>query len=232
MRKNFIPLYCIALLICSSLYAYDAAFLFAMKEDLNDFSSIQPVASQAIRVGRQEFFPFMNSAGRFIAGTTRGGLLETMEPTVLAYGRLNAKRIVSFGLAGALNDRYRQGDVVIVRTVARHDRGTWTSDEAFLPKSTDAAVLSRDTFVDTLAETFAGKCREAGLAVYEGGRLVSGDAFIAADRYRSVLSGTFAADLVDMNSAAMLMASNIVMIRSRTVYRKSHSIMNVTLQIH
>jgi len=207
MKAKFRVILCIALLKAFNLWAYDAAIFFALNEDLSDFSSSQPLASQPIQVGNQKFYPFMNASGRFIAATTKAGLLETMEPVSLGCGRLNAKRMVSFGLAGAISDQYSVGDVVIVRSVGRHDRGGWLSGGGFKPKSTDLSDVSRDAFTDRVAARFIELCREKGLSVMDGGRLVSGDAFISSDDYRSKLAADFNADLVDMNSAAFTAVS-------------------------
>ncbi|HMP90469.1 MAG TPA: 5'-methylthioadenosine/S-adenosylhomocysteine nucleosidase [Kiritimatiellia bacterium] len=187
--------------------AYDAVFFFALQPDLVDFHSVQPGSSQSVRVGRHAFIPFTSTAGRFISANTRAGLLETMEPVALSFGRMNAKRYISFGLTGVLTDKYLPGDIVIVRHVARHDRGAWREPNEFHPRSTDATVVESDSFLDTLAEKFMAQCQTAGLTVHDQGRLVSGDAFITSNERRTFLAQTFDVDLVDMNSAAFMEAA-------------------------
>ena len=206
MRAIFFIAWLMASINAFTAFGYDAAVLFALKEDQVDFAAVQPMSAQPLSVGSQQFFPFMTGGGRFIAGATRAGLVETMDTVVSACARLNAKRLISFGLAGVLTDRYEAGDVVIVRYAGRHDRGNWSGSGEFQPRNTALAEVPADDLLNRVAEAFVAKCREKGLRVHDGGRLVSGDAFITSDMYRAKLARDFEADLVDMNTGAFAVA--------------------------
>lgn len=190
------------LMVASRLPAYDAGVLFSLADDFADFSASQPVTSQPIEVGAQAFFPFENRGGRFVATTTTEDLLGTARATQTACSALEAPRLVSFGHAGALTDRYAVGDVVMVRAVGRHDRGSLSDHNGFQPADTSTEEVDVDAVLQHVARDFADRCRAAGLKVHQDGRMVSGDLFIASDDYRDRLAAQFSADLVDQGGAS------------------------------
>lgn len=182
--------------------AYDGAVLFCRADDFADFCISQPVTSQPIEVGAQAFFPFVNQGGEFVAAATTEDLLGTARAAQTACGSLEAPRLVSFGHAGALTDRYAVGDVVVVKSVGRHDRGTLSDHAGFQPADTAAEEVDVDAVLQQVARAFAERCRAAGLKVHQDGRMVSGDLFIASDDYRDRLAAQFSADLVDQGGAS------------------------------
>lgn len=82
MSDKFLAAWLIASINAFTVFGYDAAVLFALKEDLADFAAVQPISAQPLSVGSQQFYPFMTGGGRFIAGTTRSGLVETMDTEI------------------------------------------------------------------------------------------------------------------------------------------------------
>lgn len=194
-------------MVVFEVQAYDAAVLFALREDRDYLVQQAGVGPQTFHSGRVAIFPLTTSGGRFCIGSTRAGLLETMHAADVCFAKFNARRLISFGLAGALSDAHHPGDIVIVRHVGRHDQGIRNKEGGFQPSSTELKDVETDDFLNGLLANFIKFSREADLTIQEDGVLVSGDAFVESDLYRRQLALSFKANLVDMNSAALLEAS-------------------------
>ncbi|MBU0677778.1 MAG: 5'-methylthioadenosine/S-adenosylhomocysteine nucleosidase [Verrucomicrobia bacterium] len=196
-----IALLCLAPMVCSA-GGYDAAILVAFDDDVEDLKArFQPVG-HPVRYAGREFHTVAAYGHKFLLAVTGAGLEQSAVTCDAALMKFGAERVISFGVAGALTDDISQGDLFIVNAAAQHDRGSYTT-AGYTPRSGASFGLHKDEFLDA----FEGHV--ASLAVRENlqpnrATLVSGNCFIADSTKRRQLADSFAADLVDMNTAGLL----------------------------
>ena len=157
-----------------------------------------------IEAGR-EFVRYEMGGHHFIVTISRAGLSETAITTTLLLSRYKPDLIVSLGVAGGLNDLYKQGDVFIADGVNAHDRGSYKEVEGYLPYRVDYEVSKKVPLFESFKSILKEQFTAASIPIHFG-KLISGNSFIAHDTKRAQLARRFQADAVDMNAAGLMLA--------------------------
>ncbi len=181
---------------------FDAALLVAFEEDIKDLSGTLNEVGSPIEYARRSFHRLMAFPHKFIAVVARAGLQESCLTANAALMKFKADRIISIGVAGSLSEKYKQGDIVVIRSVGQHDRGTYSGLCNFAVKNDQLTPLLWDPWLETFNGRLKTLAEEQGMTIHED-VLISGNSFISSEEKRQQLAARFKADLVDMNSAGI-----------------------------
>jgi adenosylhomocysteine nucleosidase len=152
------------------------------------------------------------------------GMTNAAMTTQLLIDKYNPEDIIFTGICGGIDSSNHIGDIVIPESWATHDYGYY-GKEGFLPDSVyvvlpgnerEAGVLYFE--VDkNLSEKAKSAARSLKLKpvqeripqVKTGGKGVSGNSFIDQKEKRDYLKDKFDAEIVDMESAAVVQVANV-----------------------
>jgi len=152
------------------------------------------------------------------------GMTNAAMTTQLLIDKYNPREIIFTGICGGIDSSNHIGDIVIPDGWATHDYGYYGKD-GFLPDSIYVVLPGKDKETGILFfevdKALVEKARSAvrGLKlkpvrervpqVKTGGKGVSGNSFIDQKEKREFLKEKFDAQIVDMESAAVVQVSNI-----------------------
>jgi adenosylhomocysteine nucleosidase len=152
------------------------------------------------------------------------GMTNAAMTTQLLIDKYNPKEIIFTGICGGIDSSNHIGDIVIPDSWATHDYGYY-GKEGFLPDSIYVVLPGKDKEVAILFfevdKTLLEKAKSAqqGLKlkpvrdripqVKIGGKGASGNSFIDQKEKREYLKNKFDAQIVDMESAAVVQVANI-----------------------
>ncbi|MGD9873837.1 MAG: hypothetical protein AB7T27_06160 [Kiritimatiellia bacterium] len=182
---------------------FDAALLVAFDEDVKELSGLLNEVGTPMVFSQRTFHRLMAYPQKFLAVVSRAGLQESCSTADAALMKFKADRIISIGVAGSLSEKYKQGDIIVVRRVGRHDRGTYSGLCNFTAKDDQLTPLQWDSWLDNFHKRLKILAEERGITIHED-VLISGNSFISSEEKRQQLATRFKADLVDMNSAGIL----------------------------
>ncbi len=186
---------------------------------------------------RMELADSLNLNGRiFWEGKLRGkdvvvvesgvGMTNAAMVTQLLIDQYSPERIIFTGICGAIDSANQIGDVVIPEKWVTHDYGMYDK-EGFSPESIRVAISGEsekryvmffpvDRNLLKIARTSAEKVREEFKSIGErtpqvrvGGIGTSGNSFIDQKEKREWLKGKLDAQIVDMESAAVVQVANV-----------------------
>ena len=175
--------------------------LVAFEEDIEYLKSKVSFSGVPIHVGDRKYYRFNIKGKSAVVAVSKAGLQRTALTTDIALLKMKAKRVISFGVAGAVSDKCQQGDIVKVVKVVCHDRGSYLENDNFEPTKR-WLEHSEDDFLRNCQRGFEEKQLARNRTIKQGA-LAAGNSFIANSVRRNWLSETFNVDLVDMNSAAI-----------------------------
>jgi adenosylhomocysteine nucleosidase len=152
------------------------------------------------------------------------GMTNAAMTAQLLIDKYNPKEIIFTGICGGIDSSNHIGDIVIPESWATHDYGYY-GKEGFLPDSIYVVLPNKDNEVGVLFfeanKTLLEKAKSAisGLKlkpvrdhipqVKAGGKGVSGNSFIDQKEKREFLKQEFDAQIVDMESAAVVQVANV-----------------------
>jgi len=152
------------------------------------------------------------------------GMTNAAMTTQLLIDKYNPKEIIFTGICGGIDSSNHIGDIVIPEMWATHDYGYY-GKEGFLPDSIYVVLPGKTKEVGVLFfevdESLLEKAKSAGEGlklkpvgdrvpqVKTGGKGVSGNSFIDQKEKREYLKEKFNAQIVDMESAAVVQVANI-----------------------
>jgi adenosylhomocysteine nucleosidase len=152
------------------------------------------------------------------------GMTNAAMTTQLLIDKYNPKEIIFTGICGGIDSSNHIGDIVIPESWATHDYGYYGKD-GFLPDSIYVVLTGNDTEVGVLFfkvdQTLLEKANSATSSlrlkqvrdriphVKVGGKGTSGNSFIDQKEKREFLKQKFDAQIVDMESAAVVQVSNV-----------------------
>lgn len=152
------------------------------------------------------------------------GMTNAAMTTQLLIDKYNPEEIVFTGICGGIDSTNQIGDIVIPERWATHDYGYY-GKEGFLPDSIYVVLPGQEKESGVLFfevdEPLLERAKEAGQAlklrpvrerapqVKTGGNGVSGNSFIDQKGKREWLKEKFEAEIVDMESAAVVQVANV-----------------------
>ena len=152
------------------------------------------------------------------------GMTNAAMTTQLLIDKYNPKEIIFTGICGGIDSSNQIGDIVIPESWATHDYGYYGKD-GFLPDSIYVVLPRKDKEVGVLFfevdKSLLEKAHSASLGlklklvrdripqVKVGGKGTSGNSFIDQKEKREYLKQEFDAQIVDMESAAVVQVANV-----------------------
>lgn len=152
------------------------------------------------------------------------GMTNAAMTTQLLIDKYNPKEIIFTGICGGIDSANHIGDIVIPESWVTHDYGYYGKD-GFLPDSIYVVLPDKDKEVGVLFfkadKTLLEKAKSATLSlklklvrdripqVKVGGKGTSGNSFIDQKEKREFLKQEFDAQIVDMESAAVVQVANV-----------------------
>lgn len=181
----------------------DCAFLVPFQDDIAHLKKASPPLGQALETGSREFHRFRMGSCTALAVVPKAGLQESTVATDIAILKLGARRVISLGMAGSLDDAHKPGDIVFVRSVACHERGSHGEEGRFVPAPGAAEKPQGDPFLDRFQACMTALAESNGVRVSQA-VLASGNSFIANELKRREIAVQCGAELVDMNAAGII----------------------------
>eukprot|EP01068_Selenidium_serpulae_P004356 Selendium_serpulae@DN3526_c0_g1_i1.p2 len=181
-------------------------------------------------MGRLFFSGTLHGTSVVLVRSGIGKANAAIAATILV-AKFNVSGIIVTGVAGGLHDELKNGDVIISNTSCEHDFGIKTAEGfamglPFYPGYAYAPLVSPPDLYDvarrvipTLAlESFHFGGKETTPTVRTG-VIASGDIFVACSETRDRIRKSTGADVVEMEGAAVLKATNpsktpVVMVRT------------------
>jgi len=121
--------------------------------------------------------------------------------------------VISVGSAGALHAGYRVGDVLIADAVLQHDFAAAEGDGfrlfgygADIPSNGDPLLVADPELVTAAFDAATPTTTHLGINLRRG-RIATGDWFVADQKVRDAIAARSAADLVEMEGAAIAYAA-------------------------
>ena len=204
MMNKILPVFIAFTLITSVNAAQRPEFLLlvAFEKDVQFMKTKTSFLGAPIKIGDRSYHR-VNFEDKFgLVAVSKAGLQQTALTVDIALLKMKAKRLISFGVAGAISDEFSQGDVVIVNKVACHDRGSFSGSSAFKPAPLEWHTPLLDPFLREIHSLLSNKCARLERNLKQG-EILAGNTFIASTQKREWLHETFHGGLVDMNSAAI-----------------------------
>ncbi|MCJ7497241.1 MAG: 5'-methylthioadenosine/S-adenosylhomocysteine nucleosidase [candidate division Zixibacteria bacterium] len=152
------------------------------------------------------------------------GMTNAAMTTQLLIDKYNPEKIIFTGICGGIDSVNHIGDIVIPESWATHDYGYY-GKEGFLPDSVYVVLPGNEREAGILYfevdKNLLEKAKSAGQSlklkpvqeripqVKTGGKGVSGNSFIDQKEKRDYLKDKFGAEIVDMESAAVVQVANV-----------------------
>jgi len=121
--------------------------------------------------------------------------------------------VISVGSAGALHAGYRVGDVLLADEVLQHDFAAAEADgfrlfgyDADTPSQGNPLLVADPKLVAAAFDSARSTTDRLGINLRRG-RIATGDWFVADQKVRDAIAGRSAADLVEMEGAAIAYAA-------------------------
>ena len=110
-----------------------------------------------------------------------------------------AQRLLFSGVAGAISDQLKVGDLIVATKLAQHDLdiSAFGHPYGYVPEG--AVYVQADTTMIQLAKEVAS---EMGKTLQEG-VIATGDQFVANEERKNWIGSTFAADALEMEGASV-----------------------------
>ncbi len=180
----------------------EALIIVPFERDITRLKRHWRFIGQPLDMGERTYQKVILDGHTFLLTVTKAGLSETTLTCDIGLLRMKAKRIISIGVAGALDDKYQPGDVVVVERVTCHERGSYGADGQFVATRSKSESVTTDAFLDAIQAALLRGAETTGKQVHTD-HLVSGNSFIAGSSKRESLRSAFGAGLVDMNSSGI-----------------------------
>ena len=152
------------------------------------------------------------------------GMTNAAMTTQLLIDKYNPEKIIFTGICGGIDSSNHIGDIVIPESWATHDYGYY-GKEGFLPDSVYVVLPGNEREAGVLYfevdKNLLEKAKSAGQSlklkpvqeripqIKTGGKGVSGNSFIDQKEKRDYLKDKFDAEIVDMESAAVVQVANV-----------------------
>ena len=127
-----------------------------------------------------------------------GKVNSTLTATMLIE-HFGAEKVIFSGVAGAVNESLKVGDLVLATKLIQHDVDITAFGHpfGFIPESGD--YVEADAGLNAIAERVAG---EMGLSLLKG-IIATGDQFIADEKKKNWIRETYNADALEMEGASV-----------------------------
>lgn len=217
---------CAAVLLLSALniasFAADQPspilVLYAFPEEGKALSQQTHINRQSIVLGRVVLEGVLSDKTVVLAEAGIG-MTNAAMTTQKMIDQYHPRQVILSGIAGAIDSAVKIGDIVVCDTWVEHDYG-YVGKGGFQPDSLDVYLPGRDSIISIQAfkvdssMLVAAHAIEAESLKFEpignrrpkleiGGAGVTGNTFIDSKEKRQWLSSTFAAEITDMESAAV-----------------------------
>ena len=166
-----------------------------------------------------------NGEGKEVIIVNSGvGMTNAAMTTQLLIDKYNPEKIIFTGICGGIDSANHIGDIVIPESWATHDYGYY-GKEGFLPDSVYVVLPGNEREAGVLYfevdQNLLEKAKSAGQSlklkpvqeripqIKTGGKGVSGNSFIDQKEKRDYLKDKFDAEIVDMESAAVVQVANV-----------------------
>ena len=195
------------------------AILYAFAQEGEEIIGSSSVVTDRTWAGRRVITGWLEQ--KIVIASTGIGMTNAAAATQYIIDTYNPKGIIFTGVCGAIDPKMRVGDIVIPDSWVTHDYGFWGSkgletDSVWVGRSDTAGYDRMLTIpVDTnlarrlgdAADGISFRFKKIGgmlPEIYRGGVGVSGNAFIGSEKKRKSLNGELQAQIVDMESAAVV----------------------------
>jgi 5'-methylthioadenosine/S-adenosylhomocysteine nucleosidase len=195
----------------------DSAILVALPSERDAVRrEIRLVGQSVDLAGHRVSIGYRKGEKLYIVKTGAGNLNSAMVMEGLI-AKYKVDRVISIGVAGNLNEQWREGDVLCVTNIISHQSGKETpggfetKEPSAISHQLSAEYVRKCEELRSNAVEMAKLAADAHgsntnlrvFAALREGKLVSGDSFIASTAKRAWLRETFRADAVDMVSAGI-----------------------------
>lgn len=197
--KRFYRIYCVLILIAIPLFPIQAdeiAFFYALDSDWASFRKDTDLDVKSVRVGSRNILILSVGSHRVYAAKMGAGCVETAVTAQAVLAKYRCDYAISVGPVGAIDGTRRIGDWAAVEKVTAYQRGTESKNGFRLAAKGDLSLKS----ADSIAKLWIPKEIKEQRPMHAA----SGEIFSASNAFRSKLSQSTNADVIDMNLFGLL----------------------------
>ena len=133
-----------------------------------------------------------------IAYSKIGKVFASLTATILIE-KFNSKQLLFSGVAGAINNQLKIGDLIIASALCQHDLDITAFGHPYGYVPEGAVCIETDKDLREIAKMVA---KEKGLDLKEG-IIATGDQFVASVERKDFISSTFEADALEMEGGSV-----------------------------
>lgn len=138
-----------------------------------------------------------------VAYSKIGKVFATLTATVLIE-KFSCDRLLFSGVAGAINDELKIGDLIIAKALCQHDLDITAFGHPFGYVPEGDVCIETDRSLRSVAQEVAN---QKGLTLKEG-VIATGDQFVANEERKNWIGSTFDADALEMEGASVAVVCN------------------------
>ncbi len=144
-----------------------------------------------------------NGQAVVVAYSKIGKVFATLTATILIE-KFGCDRLLFSGVAGAINEELKIGDLIIAKALCQHDLDITAFGHPFGYVPEGAVLIETDETLRDVAKVVAKK---KGLILKEG-IIATGDQFVANEERKNWIGSTFDADALEMEGASVAVVCN------------------------
>jgi adenosylhomocysteine/aminodeoxyfutalosine nucleosidase len=133
-----------------------------------------------------------------VAYSKIGKVFATLTATILLE-KFGCDRLLFSGVAGAINDALKIGDLIVAKSLCQHDLDITAFGHPFGYVPEGAVYIETD---QSLRDTAKDVALQKGLTLKEG-IIATGDQFVANEERKNWIGSTFDADALEMEGASV-----------------------------
>jgi len=138
-----------------------------------------------------------------VAYSKIGKVFATLTATILIE-KFGCDRLLFSGVAGAINEELKIGDLIIAKALCQHDLDITAFGHPYGYVPEGAVLIESDEALRDVAKDVA---KQKGLTLKEG-IIATGDQFVANEERKNWIGTTFNADALEMEGASVAVVCN------------------------
>jgi len=138
-----------------------------------------------------------------VAYSKIGKVFATLTATILIE-KFGCDRLLFSGVAGAINEELKIGDLIIAKSLCQHDLDITAFGHPYGYVPEGAVLIESD---ESLRNTAKEVAKQKGLTLKEG-IIATGDQFVANEERKNWIGSTFDADALEMEGASVAVVCN------------------------
>ena len=174
------------------------AIMGAMPEEIEPIIGKLENLKETVYAANKYYEGTYNGQEVVVAYSKIGKVFATLTATILIE-KFACEKLLFSGVAGAISDDLKIGDLIIADGVSQHDLDITAFGHPFGYVPEGEVCIATDVNLRTIAKEVA---KEKGLTLKEG-VIATGDQFVANEERKNWIGSTFKADALEMEGAAV-----------------------------